>query len=248
MSATSIKTPDQILTSVKPRLSVIVPVGPAETTLAPLLAELLLLPDRCEILLVDCPGSRELVQNCQPSESLLQRRRFRRLQADQGRAKQMNCGAEEATGEFLWFLHADSRLSPWLIQQLDEGLQLSPNSFHFFRLEFARDGQGPMVVNSLGAHLRSARLGVPFGDQGFCLSRERFFGLGGYDESVPYGEDHLLLWAARRHRIPLCYHSAVMRTSARKYRQSGWGRLTLRYQIYWIRQALPQYWSLLRGR
>ncbi|WP_165839978.1 glycosyltransferase [Motiliproteus coralliicola] len=231
-----------------PALSIVVPVGPAETSLAPLLAELLLLPPDCEILLVDCPGSRELVQNCHPPDSLLQRHQLRRLEAEQGRAHQMNLGAKAARGEFLWFLHADSRLSPWLIQQLFEGLRAAPDGLHFFRLQFDNDGQGPMEINSLGAHLRSAWLGVPFGDQGFCLRRELFDSLGGYDETAPYGEDHLLLWAARRRRISLCYHPAVLGTSARKYRQAGWGRLTLRYQIYWIKQALPQYWRCLRGR
>jgi hypothetical protein len=231
----------------RPLLSVIVPLGPAETGLGPLAADLLLLPADSEILLVCCPQSAALRRRQLPS-GLRQHPRLRWLEAPAGRAHQLNAGAQAARGQHLWFVHVDSGLSPWVVNQLLAAVSQRPEALHYFRLAFAPDGRGPMVLNALGAHWRSEWLGVPFGDQGFCLSATLFRQLGGYDATLPYGEDHLLLWKARRAAIPLNYCHAVITTSARKYRHRGWGVLTLNYQWRWLRQAVPQAVALLFGR
>ncbi|MFT6917308.1 MAG: hypothetical protein ACJAWL_003666 [Motiliproteus sp.] len=231
----------------QPRLSVIVPLGPAETGLGHLAADLLLLPADSEILLVCCPQSVSL-QQCWLPSGLRRHPRLRWLEAPAGRACQLNAGAHAAQGQHLWFLHVDSGLSPWVVSQLLAAISQRPEALHFFRLAFGPDGRGPMALNALGAHWRSDWLGVPFGDQGFCLSGTLFRQLGGYDETLSYGEDHLLLWKARRAGIPLDYCRAVITTSARKYRHRGWGALTLRYQWLWLKQAVPQLLALLVGR
>ena len=236
----------------EPLLSVIVPVGPGEDKLARLLAELLLLPPQTQIVLAGCSESMPQLNALSLPPRLQQRTRI--VEAPRGRASQMNLGAQSAQGEFLWFLHADSLINPWLVEQLLQGLQNAPRGLHFFRLRFSESIQPPVRnrrlirINAIGAHLRSAWLGVPFGDQGFCLSAQRFRQLGGYDERARYGEDHLLLWQARRQGVQCCYHDATITTSARKYRQQGWLRLTLRYQWLWLKQALPQWWLQLRQR
>ncbi len=228
-------------------LSVIVPLGPDETELGRLAADLLLLPIDSEILLVCCPQSAALQQPQLPP-GLQRRVNLRWLEAPAGRACQLNVGACAARGQHLWFVHADSGLTPWVVSELLAAINQRPDALHFFRLAFAPDGVGPMAINALGANWRSGWLGVPFGDQGFCLSKTLFIRLGGYDESVAYGEDHLLLWRARRAGIALNFCRALITTSARKYRNRGWGVLTLSYQWLWLRQALPQLWAWLQGR
>ncbi|NOZ42190.1 MAG: glycosyl transferase family 2, partial [Alphaproteobacteria bacterium] len=59
--------------------------------------------------------------------------------------------------------------------------------------------------------------------------------------------DHLLVWHARQAGIPLHCTGVALITSARKYRQYGWGRLTINYQLLWLRQALPELLRLIRG-
>lgn len=230
-----------------PTLSVIIPVGPGESGLGRLAADLLLLPEETEILLV-LGGHASRFADRPRLERLLRGRPLRWLEAPVGRAAQLNAGARQAQGRFLWFLHADSGFDPALVQALLAALRHWPGALHYARLAFMADGPGWMGLNAWGANLRARWLGVPFGDQGFCLSAALFQRLGGYDETVPYGEDHLLVWAARRRGVPLRALGAPLLTSARKYRQRGWGALTLTYQWLWLRQALPQCWALLRGR
>ncbi|MEH6628525.1 MAG: hypothetical protein V7739_18965 [Motiliproteus sp.] len=227
-----------------PMLSVIIPLGPEETDLGRLQGDLQLLPAGAEILLVCCPDNQPFPHQQQISATL-SRFSIKWLVSVTGRAKQLNCGTAAAKGRFLWYLHVDSGFGPLLIQNLLRNLNNQPQGFHFSPLAFAHDGPGLIKLNQWGANLRSRWLGVPFGDQGFCLSRENMQRLGGYPEQVAYGEDHLLLWKARQHGLVLCCGDQALLTSARKYRCKGWGKLTLLYQHLWLRQALPQWWRCL---
>jgi hypothetical protein len=115
-----------------------------------------------------------------------------------------------------------------------------PDAIQYFDLEFQPDGPRLARLNALGARFRSRWLGMPFGDQGLCLRRDLFWRLGGFDETAAYGEDHLLIWAARRAPIPLQPVGAVITTSARKYASNGWFATTALHSWRTWRQAIPQ--------
>ncbi|HEC00418.1 MAG TPA: glycosyl transferase family 2 [Sphingomonadales bacterium] len=217
-------------------VSIIIPLGPDEDQLAPLLADLAALAPEAEVILVSCTNP----VACAPH--------IRQIIAKQGRASQQNAGAEAASRDFLWFLHADSRLSQRGVDALAEALKIAPAALHYFHLKFRDDGPRGMGLNEWGARFRSEILGVPFGDQGFCLSVENFNHIGRFPEDVAYGEDHLLVWHARQAGVKLRCVGAALETSARKYSAHGWGALTLKYQYYWVRQALPELWQLIRNR
>ncbi len=221
-------------------MSVIIPIGPGETGPFALLDALELLPPSWEVIVALCEPRDDL--------ELSLNKRVYTVISHKGRAVQMNTAAQLAAGRALWFLHLDSVLTPNMIHVLEQGLATRPNDLHYFQLAFAGDGAGPMAFNARGANLRSAWLGIPFGDQGLCLSAANFQALGGYCEKASYGEDHLLVWYARQLGLRLNGLKAELCTSARKYHQQGWWRLTLLYQWRWIRQALPQYLRLLRSQ
>ncbi|RRC96733.1 glycosyltransferase [Amphritea balenae] len=225
-------------------ISVVIPVGPAESDLGPMLNRLTYLRQAKEIVFVFCPGSEGLKSQLDPY--LCDRVRY--LVSEQGRAVQLNLGADSCSGEFIWFLHLDSQVANNHWQMLNQSLQRWPERLHYFNLKFEADGRGPMWLNSLGANLRSKYLGLPFGDQGFCISRNKFDLLGGYPIDAAYGEDHLFVWRAHQKRVRLANTGSTLTTSARKYSAVGWGRLTFKYQLYWIKQALPQFWLLLKGK
>ena len=224
------------------RISVVIPVGPGETDLQPFLAQLSCLKQARRIIFVFCPASESLKQQLPHNE------RIQHVTVEAGRAVQLNAGAQQVESGFIWFLHLDSQISNTQWQLLNQSLKRQPDCLHYFNLRFISDGNGPMWLNSLGANFRSRWLGLPFGDQGFCLSVNQFKQLEGYPVDVPYGEDHLFVWRAHQKRVKLVNTGSVLSTSARKYATSGWGRLTLTYQLYWIKQALPELWILLKNR
>jgi GT2 family glycosyltransferase len=165
-----------------------------------------------------------------------------------GRARQMNHGAKLSTKPFLWFLHADSGISVDAVLALQRALDLHPHALHYFDLAFHDDGPSLVRLNAFGARVRSRCLGLPFGDQGLCISRDTFQRLGRFDETAAYGEDHLLVWAAHRHRVRLRRVEATITTSARKYRDDGWLATTLGHGWRTWRQATPQFVRLLWNR
>jgi hypothetical protein len=87
---------------------------------------------------------------------------------------------------------------------------------------------------------------MPFGDQGLVLARSTMAALGGFDESAPYGEDHLLVWAAHRGGVPLRATGARLLTSARKYQERGWLQTTSAHVLLTYRQAWPELLKLVR--
>lgn len=220
-------------------VSIIIPLGPDEDQVTPLLEDLAVLPAETEVILVSCG---------KVSDQILRRDRVRLINAKQGRACQQNAGAKAAGRKFLWFLHADSRVTPQVLHALEVSLNEAPDALHYFHLKFGKDGPRRMRLNEWGARFRSRVLGIPFGDQGFCLDKDTFDKIGGFPEHAPYGEDHLLVWHARQAGVELKCTGAALQTSARKYRQQGWGALTLKYQFLWIKQALPEVYKLIRNK
>lgn len=210
-----------------PTLSIIIPLGPQETKWLELATSLHSRLPNSEIILV---GIGQKPDNF-PSNLLW-------LQSPPGRAKQLNVGAAAARAEHLWFVHADSTVSELAFKALESTLQKPKRALYFFDLTF--DGPPLMKINSFGVWIRSHLFKMPFGDQGFFLSKNLFFELGGYDERAPYGEDHLLVWKAHQNGIPVLPTCGTVTTSARKYIASGWLKTTLNtVQMTWL-QAAPE--------
>ncbi|MEM1062632.1 MAG: glycosyl transferase family 2 [Planctomycetota bacterium] len=168
-----------------------------------------------------------------------------------GRGRQLNAGAATADGDLLLFVHADSRIGPAAVDAIAARVDAEPDTLHFLRLRFAADGPASVGWNERGARFRSERLGLPFGDQCFGMSRALFERLGRFDETCRYGEDHLLVWAAHRAGIPVRVvdaPAAEVVTSARRYRDSGWLRTTAKHVALTVAQAAPQLAMLARDR
>lgn len=161
------------------------------------------------------------------------------VSSEGSRAKSLNAGAAKARNPFLWFLHADSRVSEENLVDLEQALARRSNALHYFDLAYEEGGLA--TLNAWGANIRSRLCGLPYGDQGFCISKTLFEKIGGYPEDVPYGEDLLFVRRAKKAGIRLGRIPSKLTTSARKYSQQGWLRLTLLRQwqmMKLMRQAL----------
>lgn len=214
------------------KLSIVIPVGPGERAWPRLLDDLAALEGPAEILLV-APRA-EVPVDFRPEQHGL-RVGARWLESGTGRARQQNAGARAARGETLWFLHADSRLPA---RALDAAWDFAGReALGYLDLHFAGDGPVLARLNALGARLRSRWLRLPFGDQGLMLPRHCFRALGGFDESLSAAEDHAFIWTARRAGLPLVPIGTPLLTSARRYREQGWLRTTIRHGVLTVAQA-----------
>lgn len=215
-------------------VAVVIPVGPGDRSWQELI----------QLLDAHAPGmARRLVFAHGDLQSRPRQSTERWTQATRGRARQQNAGAAGLTSRWLWFLHADSRPDAAAVAAMRRFVAIDEDAIGYFDLKFSDDGPALMRLTEAAANWRSRKLRLPFGDQGLLLRQQRFYELGGFDESRSYGEDHALIWQARRDGVPIRRIPAALVTSARKYRERGWLLTTLQHQ----RLTWWQAWQELRS-
>jgi hypothetical protein len=141
-----------------------------------------------------------------------------------GRAAQLNAGAGAASGSLLLFLHADTRLPEGFEALIRE--TLSEPSVAGGAFAFMTDSplRSLRVVASL-ANVRSARLGIVYGDQGIFARRAAFEAAGGFPDQPILEDWEFVRRLKRRGGFLLRREPAV--TSARRWRAHGVVRTTL---------------------
>ncbi len=153
----------------------------------------------------------------------------RMLVSPPGRARQMNAGAREASGDVLLFLHADTRLPEGAIDSILTGLAAGQRCWGRFdvRLSTAR----PLfVLIAALMNLRSRLTGICTGDQALFVRRDVFWQLGGFPDQ-PLMEDIALTAMLRQRSRPLCLRPAVV-TSSRRWEQHGpWRTILLMWRL-----------------
>ncbi|QYX56756.1 TIGR04283 family arsenosugar biosynthesis glycosyltransferase [Roseovarius sp. SCSIO 43702] len=133
------------------------------------------------------------------------------------RGGQMRRGAASASGDWLLFLHADTRLSPGWSEAVKA--RLGDGRPGWFRLRFDEASPAARLVAGW-ANLRARLFRLPYGDQGLLISRRDYDVAGGY-EDIPLMEDVALARKLGRRLRPL---DATATTSAERYRREGWLR------------------------
>ena len=104
-----------------------------------------------------------------------------------GRALQMNAGANEATGDLLLFLHADSRIEPESYRKMLEYMKNPKWIGGAFTL-CIESGKWSLKLIALLANIRSKYFGLAYGDQGFFVRKEVFNDMNGFSP-IPICED-----------------------------------------------------------
>ena len=145
--------------------------------------------------------------------------------AERGRARQMDAGLREATGDTVLFLHADTRLEAGWLAELEAALADPGVAGGAFRLGLDSDLLRARVWE-LGVALRSRLLRLPYGDQALFVRRSILAAAGGI-APTPIFEDLDLVGLIRRHgRLALLRTRAW--TSPRRYQRNGWLAQTAR--------------------
>jgi len=104
-----------------------------------------------------------------------------------GRAQQMNVGARHATGDILFFLHADTFLLPGALDELQRRIIGDGAVGGAFDLHIDSPKRSCRLIANLSSG-RSRWLRLPYGDQGLFVWRQVFEALGGFPE-IPIMED-----------------------------------------------------------
>ena len=195
-------------------LSVVIPAFNAEATLAGCLAAL----GEVEDLVVADGGSRDSTPAIAASAGA------RLIDCERGRGRQLRAGAAAARGDWLLFLHADTRLGAGWREAAARHIAAAPGSAACFRFRLDDSAWQARLVER-GVALRVRLLALPYGDQGLLVSRSLYDSVGGY-RPLPLMEDVDLVRRIGRRRLARLPADAV--TSAERWRQDGWLRRSAR--------------------
>jgi len=142
------------------------------------------------------------------------------VDAARGRGAQLAAGAAAAGGDWLLFLHADTRPERGWRAVVDGYTGDPANRYRaaHFRLALDDPRAAARRVERL-ANWRARRLGLPYGDQGLLMSREFYERVGGF-RPLSLMEDVDIVRRIGRPRLVALDHPAV--TSSARYRRDGW--------------------------
>ncbi|MES9833219.1 MAG: TIGR04283 family arsenosugar biosynthesis glycosyltransferase [Candidatus Thiodiazotropha sp. DIVDIV] len=151
-----------------------------------------------------------------------------------GRAVQMNSGAAIASGDLLWFLHADSQIKPGIENAM---LTIPQTGSLWGRFDVRLSGKHPLLrVVEWMMNWRSRITAIATGDQGLFVQKKLFEKVGGFPQQ-PLMEDIEISRRLKRIAAPKCLHERLT-ASSRRWESGGivstillmWG---LRF-AYWL--------------
>ena len=135
------------------------------------------------------------------------------IAAPRGRARQMNAGAAQASGEALVFLHADTRLPP----DADQMVSAALGARLWGRFDVRIDGRSPLLgMVAFCMNWRSRLTGIATGDQAIFVRRDAFPGF----PDIPLMEDIAFSKEMKRRGAPACLRARAV-TSGRRWDAQG---------------------------
>ncbi len=211
------------------QISIIIPVLNEEksiSVLIPYLKQKSSSKNISEIIVIDGGSDDNSVPVIKSTEAVL-------ITSEKGRAKQMNTGARQATGDILYFLHADSfppkGFDQFILDEVKKG-----NSAGCFQMRFDHNHWWLRLASWLTKFTWRACRG---GDQSQFITRSLFNEIGGYDESYIIYEDNILINELyKRKQFVVIPH--WLTTSARRYEEAGIWKLQYHFWTIYVKKWL----------
>ncbi|MXY55185.1 MAG: glycosyltransferase [Gammaproteobacteria bacterium] len=200
------------------RLSMIVPVLNDAVALRSLIADLR--HAEVEIVVVDGGSDDDSMTVAGGADRV--------VSAPRGRGTQMNEGVEVANGEWLWFVHADTRLPNGAVAALGE--RLGTPGWGFFAVRLDGESRVYRIIERTMTW-RSAATGIATGDQGIFVHRELLSAVGGVPRQSLL-EDVELCRRLRRLAKPRRIPEPVV-ASSRRWERHGIARTIV--LMWWLR-------------
>lgn len=201
------------------RLSIIIPTLNESDAISEALESLQALRSQGhEVIVVDggsCDNTVALSRGCSD----------RTINTAQGRALQMNAGAQVAQGGVLVFLHADTRLPPGAEDLIETAVVRQRRRWGFFKVKLS-GAHAMLRLIAVLMNLRSGLTGIATGDQALFVCRDVFESIGGFPQ-IPLMEDIAITRRLKRRARPAAIREYVL-TSSRYWEQHGILRSVLR--------------------
>ncbi len=210
------------------KISIIIPILNEAATIGKLLSHLQSSSSSnniADLIIVDggsSDGSQEIISNFN---------NVTLLNSGKGRAKQMNIGSRHASGEILYFLHADSfppnNFDTLIIEEVSKN-----NRAGCFCMKFDSNHWWLQLAGWLTQFENRACRG---GDQSQFITKKLFNELGGFDESFIIYEDNDLINKLYAHNeFTVIQH--WLTTSARRYESNGIWKLQYHFWTIYVKK------------
>ena len=177
-----------------------------------------------EIILVDAQSSDQSIELARPLVDLV-------INSAPGRARQMNRGAQYASGDVLCFIHADTVCPQQLDQLISDTLCQSNKIWGRFDIQLSGTFWAFRVIEWM-MNKRSCLTGVATGDQGIFICRNIFHKISGFAD-IELMEDIEISKRLRKISQPVCISRGKLITSSRRWEQRGIIRTVL--LMWWLR-------------
>jgi len=163
------------------KISIIIPTINEANNLPLLLSDLSSIQKEREIIIVDCGSEDKTIDiaNIYGAKVFISKERNRGLQLDMG--------AKNSKGDWLIFLHADTRLTHDWFSKTNSFLKGNKNSIYFFKFKINNKKIIYRVLEFL-VNFRSKYFKQPYGDQGLIIHRTIYFKNNGF-RKIPIMED-----------------------------------------------------------
>lgn len=209
-------------------ISVIIPTLNEENYIGALLSRLqeLRAGKLHEILVVDGGSSDNTVKIAENKGATV-------VTSAKGRAKQMNIGAQRATGHILYFLHVDTIPPPHFDHHIRNAVAHG-NLSGCFRMKFDSDH---WFLSFFATFTRFNFKVCRGGDQSLFVTRELFYKLGGFNEDYHIYEDSEFVGRLYKATAFKVLPQSVV-TSARKYHDNGMIALQYHFGVIHLKKFL----------
>jgi len=163
------------------KISIIIPTINEANNLPLLLSDLSCIQKEREIFIVDCGSEDKTIDiaNIYGAKVFISKERNRGLQLD--------IGAKNSKGEWLIFLHADTRLTHDWFKKINPFLNGNKNIIYYFEFKINHKKIIYRVLVIL-VNFRSKFFKQPYGDQGLIIHRTIYFKNNGF-RKIPIMED-----------------------------------------------------------
>ncbi len=134
------------------------------------------------------------------------------------RGTQLKKGAEHSKQEWLFFVHADTKLHIENIREIKCFIK-KKNSYKaaFFHLKFDNSSIFAYCI-SKWANLRTKIFNMPFGDQCLLINRCYYESIGGYEEIFKMEDMEIMLKIPKKDKF---FFETYIETSFNKYKDNG---------------------------